>query len=510
MLSKKCFALFCALFFVPLMAGAERPNILFIIADDLNDFVGVMNHGSGVRTPNIDRLAENAAVFTNAHANAPVCAPSRASLFSGIYPHVSGQYLFTHWRKNEMLANSYMLMEKLGGAGYHTAGVGKLLHHGAPLLWGEFGSRGFDYSPLAYDGERSVAHPQVPVPYGERIIPIEGTFIRLSRVPKTKGAKGWWYEGSKERFDYVDEGDRSLLPDEQYAGWAVARIEEWGRKPLGKPFFLAVGFVRPHAPLVVPDEYFDMFPLGGITVPPQGEGEGRYFEEVWKPRAMSKGRVYYEMLLQSFGGDRSKALKAYYQAYLASIAFMDAQLGRVLDALEGSPYRDNTIIVFTSDHGYHLGERGYLYKNNLWERSTRVPLIIYDPRNKKQKRIGEAVSLVDLYPSFLEMAGVKGRIRKNEKGGVLSGESLVPLIRGGWWKKRGRVALTALKRVREDSPPSFALRTKEWRYILYGTGGEELYHHPSDPKEERNLVGVGEYRGVHKKLRRKLLSITTK
>ncbi len=496
----------------PLVAFAEkRPNIIFVMADDLNDFIGVMNNATGVKTPNIDRLARHATIFMNAHSNAPVCSPSRASLFSGIYPHQSGQYGFGNWRKNEMLANSNTIMEMLTKHGYYTAGAGKLLHNQAPV-WDEFTLRP-DYTPLAYNGKKTVQHPDVPSPFNKEIGPLDSTFIPLSHVPHVKagkgfpGYKGWWYGGWRKPFRYASESDRSLLPDEIYANWAVAKIKQWERKPLGKPFFLAVGFIRPHTPLVVPDKYFRMYPKHRITLPeflPNDEDD-THFEEVWDRR--SKGRKHYEVLMESFDS-KEEALRTYYQAYLASISFMDELVGQILDAVEDSRYRDNTIIVFTSDHGYHLGEKRYLFKNNLWERSTKVPLIIYDPRRKRQKRVGEAVSLIDLYPTFMEFAGVRGETRKNEKGGRLDGRSLVPLITG---RDRGeRLALTVVRAWGKRAKPSYAIRVQDWRYILYGTGRDELYYHPSDPKEERNLAEVREYQGVRKKLKRKLLSITTK
>ncbi len=211
---------------------SKQPNIIFIMADDLNDFVGVMNNSTGIKTPNIDQLAKNATLFTNAHSNAPICSPSRASLFSGILPHQSGQYAFSNWRQNAVLANSYTIMEHLRNNGYQTAGAGKLIHHQWPKAWDEFELRP-DYTPLAYNGKKVVGHPDGPSPYNKEIGPLDSTFMPLSAVPHVKaegdtpGYKGWWYGGYKKPFRYVNEQDRDLLPDEMYANWTIEKLKQW-------------------------------------------------------------------------------------------------------------------------------------------------------------------------------------------------------------------------------------------------------------------------------------------
>ncbi len=489
----------------------QRPNILFVMADDLNDFIGVMNNRTGVKTPNIDHLAANASIFMNAHSNAPVCSPSRASLFSGILPHHSGQYGFKNWRQNAVLKDSRTIMEQLSRAGYYSAGAGKLIHHQWPKAWDDFAIHP-DYTPLAYDGNKTTGHPDGPAPYNTEIGPLDSTFIRLSKVPHVKpgedvpGYHGWWYGGFKKPFRYESESDRDPLPDEMYADWVAGKIQSWDREGLDRPFFLSVGFIRPHTPLVAPDRFFDMYPKDQIVLPdmPEGDEDDTWFEKLHKP-GKSKGKIHYETLMKSFDS-KDEALRSYYQAYLASVSFMDEQLGVVLDALDNSRFKNNTIVIFTSDHGYNLGEKENLFKYNLWERSTRIPLIIYDPRRPVQKRIDEAVSLIDLYPTFTELAGTDNINGKGENSLDIDGNSLVSLMQGE--TQDDRSALTVVVHGNEGETTNFALRTKHWRYILYSNGEEELYDHRADTGEFTNLAEQAEARKIKRKMKSRLKELT--
>ncbi|QBY04212.1 DUF4976 domain-containing protein [Thalassotalea sp. HSM 43] len=489
----------------------QPPNIVFIMADDLNDFVGVMNANIGIKTPNIDALANQGALFTNAHSNAPICSPSRASLFSGIYPHQSGQYGFGNWRQNTMLSNSKTIMESLSESGYFSTGAGKLTHHQWPNAWDEFAIRP-DYTPLAFNGKKVTGHPDVPAPYNREVGPLDSTFIALSKVPTVKasnkapGYSGWFYGGFKKPFRYKSPQDRDLLPDEMYANWAVDKITEMQSQGINKPFFLSVGFIRPHTPLVVPDEYFAMYPLDEIALPAFKEDDAAdtHFESLSAPKP-SRGRKHYHSLLASFDS-KDQALRQYYQAYMASVSFMDAQVGKVLDALNNSSFKENTIIVLTSDHGYNLGEKDNLFKNNLWERSTKVPLIIYDPRQAKAQKIAEPVSLIDLYPTFMDYADARIDNRKNKQGGKLDGLSLLPLLNGT--DNTARHALSVVKQWGEHGLKSFALRTEQWRYILYGNNKEELYNHNDDPNEHHNLADSTKHQNIKESLKVKLLALT--
>ena len=479
----------------------DQPNILFIMADDLNDFVGVMDTYSMVQTPNLDKLASQATIFSNPHSNAPVCAPSRASLFSGIYPHHSVKYGFGNWRKNEVLSNSKTIMEQLRDHGYATAGVGKLMHNPWKPAWDEYGLKQ-DYTPIAFSGTKKVGHPSVPDPY-RNLDPLDASFARLSDVPvieadgEVPGHSGWDSFPYHKTFHYVKEQERDRLPDERTADWAIDKLEQWEKGNLKKTFFLGVGFIRPHTPLVVPDYYFNKFPIDKIILPLHLNGDEEYchFEKNYLP-GKSKGRKHFDALMASFENEEV-ALKTYLQAYHASIAFMDDQVGSVLQKLEETSFIENTIVVFTSYHGYTLGEQRNLFKNNLWESSTRIPLIIKDLKRRNQQWSDEAVSLIDLYPTFCDFAKIPGHNRKNEKGRALDGKSLVPLINGENTNERSALSVVMQG---DANKLHFSLRTQSWRYIQYANGKEELYNHQVDFFEQKNVIEKREYLIVKKRI----------
>ncbi len=299
-----------------------------------------------------------------------------------------------------------------------------------------------------------------------------------------------------------------------YAQWTVNKLAAFEQKKLNKPFFLSVGFIRPHTPLVAPDRFFELYPLADINLPNfiENDDQDTHFESLYAPKT-SLGRKHYNTLLASFNS-KDEALRKYYQAYLASVSFMDEQVGKVLDALNNSIYKDNTIVVFTSDHGYNLGEKNNLFKNNLWQRSTQVPMIIFDPRRSKKQTITEAVSLIDLYPTFMDYAQVQGDNRKNNKGLPISGSSLKPLIDGKETSAQPatdnteRYALSVVKQWGKQGLKSFAVRTQDWRYIKYGNNKEELYYNKIDPNEIINLADNSEYAAVKARLKRKLEQLT--
>lgn len=478
----------------------EQPNILFIMADDLNRFIGCMNPEVPVHTPNLDALAQNSTVFTNAHSNAPFCGPSRASLFTGVLPDVSGCFIKGEWYDNNMLANTKTIMEHLSDHGYHSAGVGKLLHRQYPDAWDEVGPKG-DYSPFAYDGEQWSQHPGIPALYSEVAGALDGIFTRLSNAPnvlasdRAPGFEGWYTQSGDKSYHYHNDHHRDQLPDEISTQWATRKLEEWNQNELSKPFFMGVGLIRPHTPLVAPDRFFDLFPLDTLTLPDfvNGDDLDTFFEDIHM--GGSKGRRYYEALVQSYPSEQ-EALKRYYQAYLACVAFMDERVGELLDALRDNGFSHNTVVVFTSDHGYTLGEKRNLHKYNLWESSTQVPLIIHDPRHQKGQVIHQPVSLVDLYPTFTQIADAKADNRKSPAGHLPNGRSPLPLV----WGTEGHGERFAISKATGLLPigsngkrdgynlAANSIRSRDWRYILYASGKEELYSTHSDGRlHARNL-----------------------
>ena len=495
----------------------RRLNVVLIVCDDLNDYVSGMAGHPQASTPHIAKLAESGVAFKRAYSNNPICAPSRSSFLTGIYPHTSKNLFWDKWHNNPILKNSKTIMEHFGANGYHVAGSGKLMHHHLVSVWSEFKYKA-DYGPFVYDGKDRVAHPSVPAPYSS-IGPVDGSYAPLSDVPygtDRKDNKGWIYGtwGKVEEFNYVDEENRDPTPDERNAAWAENKIKELAKEKSGKPFFLGVGFIRPHTPLHVPKRFFDMFPIESLKVPlikPNDAEDCHYLDVFDRDR---KGPKYFRLLKESYP-DLDSALKAFTQAYLASVAAVDECIGRVVEAVDNSPFKDNTIIVVTSDHGWNMGEKDYLFKNSLWEESARVPLVIRAPGVAEPGGIAEhPVSLIDIYPTLVDLCGLQGDTRKNNKGARLDGYSLLPFLKDpkfGKWDGPD-AALTMIYAGgytgNDPSRQHWSVRTKKWRYILYNNGSEELYDHETDPYEWTNLCAQSRYREVKAQLRARIFQMT--
>lgn len=523
--AKPCFralAAIVALGFVMFASAAKalsKPNVLFIICDDLNDYVAGFGGHPQAKTPNIARLAKSGVSFRQAHCNVPICNPSRASLVTGLYPHTSGVFGFEHWDDNEVLKNSRTMMAHFRAHGYHTLGTGKVMHNRDRKEWGEYGHPS-DYGPFAYaGGKENLPHPDVPAPFRNDFGAVDGSFGPLRKLrPEEKLAwrTGGWRKQRELRYESDD--DRDPTGDELNAQWAVKRLKELAAAPKAKPFFMGVGFVRPHTPLIVPQKYFDMFPLDSVQLPDirPGDAEDTYKHTVTSAeddRSSDRGTKIHDSLIASHGGDRELALRKFIQAYLASVASVDELVGDILDAVEDSPLKDNTIIVFTSDHGWGNGEKDYLYKNSLWQKSTRVPLIIRAPGLSKAGGVSELpVSLIDLYPTLIDLCGLPSDTVKNAKGRPLDGHSLKPLLNqpaNDKWQGPD-TALTALYRWANYYDPaeqSYSLRARDWRYIRYHNGKEELYHNAKDPHEWENLAHNPKHRARLLSFRKQLLAM---
>ncbi len=493
----------------PLVRAADKPNVILIVCDDLNDYVeGFGGHPDAV-TPNMARLARGGVRFTQAHCAVPICAPSRASMFTGIYPQHSGCYGFTKWDTYEVLKNSRTLMDHFRANGYWTLGTGKLMHHLVRQEWKQFGNRA-DYGPFAFAGGEKVAHPDVPTPFRE-IGPVDGSFgpfVNLAGRKTPDGEQFGWHSGGwgknarPLRVDSQTARDRT--PDELNGDWAVENLRDLAEHPGRLPFFMGVGFIRPHTPLIVPKRFFDIFLLDTIDLPVirPGDVEDTHARSVrgilngaepTSSRTEDMGTRLFKSLVASYQS-RDEALRRFIQAYLASVASVDEQIGRILDTVERSPLKDNTIIVLTSDHGWGMGEKDYLYKNSLWQESTRVPLVVRAPGVAKSGAACEVpVSLIDLYPTLIDLCDLTDDTKKNDRGHLLDGHSIKPLLQNpedGKWSGPAE-ALTALYKWRmkyDPSKESYALRAKDWRYIRYENGEEELYHTAVDPHEWDNLA----------------------
>ncbi len=520
----------------------ENPNILFIIVDDLNDYIGVLNGHKQAKTPNIDKLANEATNFKNAHANVPVCQPSRNSLFTGILPHRSKDFGWTPHFKQPHLKNKTTFIELLKQNNYETYGTGKILHANKRNYWSEWGiEEKYNYGPhasnISQDGIDG--HPLVPEPFKSVNI-VDGSFSPLSNIPYVLDSLGnrveiGWRYNKKEKFNYIDEIERDLMPDEMHAEWICNKLTELNKINNKNPFFMAVGFVKPHTPLYAPKKYFDMYPLENIILPEIKENdiEDTHYTKNYPKSTM--GLHYYEKLIESYRGN--KGLRQFLRAYLACISFVDDLVGKILNGLEKNNFSKNTIVILTSDHGWQMGQKNYLYKNSPWEESTKIPLIIKIPGSMPSVVL-EPVSLIDIFPTIIEMCNLKFETNKKanrRKVNSLDGNSLLELIKKPsskrWAGSSGALTMLGvginkttagigvnknksapwhieIEQQLDDSlikKQNYSLRNRDFRYILYKDGNEELYDHQIDTHEWNNLSENHDYRKIKKKMKRDLL-----
>jgi len=431
-------------------AAPLRPNVLFIAVDDLNDWVGHLGGHAQARTPNIDRLAASGVAFSRAYAASPVCNPSRAATLTGLRPGTSGVY-HNHIDWREHIPLGHTLPAAFRQAGYRTIGAGKIFHD--------------EFNEIA-----GVWHEWRP-------------FSNKDPVPPPGVSPGV----GTIRFGPVNEGDEAMQ-DHQLVSWLIERLQ----RPAQEPFFMACGIYRPHFPLYVPRPYFQRHPLESVRLPLVLDTDwddlppsGRFYARNFASDGVEAARSTHDEILES-GRWREVV-----QAYLASIAFADAQVGRLLDALERSPYRDSTIVVLWSDHGFHLGEKLHWRKTTLWEEGTRVPLIWRVPGLTPSGRAClYPVDLMSIYPTLLDLCGIS-------KPPHVEGENLRPLLAN----PLARWEHPALTTAREQD---HAVRTARWRYIRYRDGGEELYDTQIDPHEWSNLAGRPEHAATKAELARLL------
>ncbi|MDX1639448.1 MAG: sulfatase [Balneolaceae bacterium] len=413
---------------------------MFISVDDLNDWVGVMEGAhSQVHTPNIDRLAEQGVLFNNAHTQAPICKPSRESLMSGKLPSTTGMYLLGdyHFRDSPALKDHVVLPEHYRNQGYRVLGTGKLYHGSAERERQEF----HEYGPVARAGPYPDEKINYPLP------------------PKL------WDWGA---FPNSDE----QLQDDRITTWAIGQLE----KSHDQPFFLGVGYFRPHVPLYVPEYWFKQVPAEDKIMVPEIDAD---ISEYVRRLTYSGLAPRHDWVVEN--RQWRKAIRA----YLASIRFVDHQIGRLMGALEQSMYADNTIIVLFSDHGFALGERRRWAKRALWEPETRVPLIFSGPGIPEGLTTQQPAGLIDIYPTLIALCGL-------DQVSGLEGQSLVPQLHDPN-ADRAPVITTFWYN-------NHAVRSRNFRYIRYHNGEEELYDHRTDPDEIQNLADNPDYRSVKQSL----------
>jgi arylsulfatase A-like enzyme len=441
-------------------AEAKRPNVLFLIADDLNNLLGCYGDPLA-KTPNIDRLAARGVLFERAYCTFPLCAPSRNSFLTGLYPNSTG-ILANAQVFRQTIPSHVSMPQAFRLSGYFAARIGKLYHYNVPTSIGtnghdDPGSWEMELNPAGVD--RLEEEPQI-----------------FSLLPGTFGATLSWYASPKPDRFHTD----GLMAED-----AVWVLERCARRN-DRPFFLALGFFRPHTPYVAPRDYFTLYPENDMPVV-QGVKED---QADIPPAGLASDKQEQAKLTDDL---RRQCRQAYY----ASISFMDAQVGKVVDALDRLGLSGNTVIVFTSDHGYHMGEHGLWQKMSLFEESARVPLLLVAPGVSKTGGVATSpVSLVDLFPTLAELCGVKAPSN-------LQGQSLVPMLKdpsvaGRSWavtqvvRDGGNRRTGASTAVGDNGKRFFgySLRTLRWRYTEWDEGGEgrELYDHNADPRELTNLA----------------------
>lgn len=435
---------------IPWLDGSSvdrKPNVLFIAIDDQNDWVGVLGGHPLARTPNIDRLAERGTIFLNAHCQAPLCNPSRTSVLLGLRPTTTGIYGLAPWfRAVPDIRDRVTLPEHFRMNGYTTYSTGKVYHDqwGDETLRHEFDVLG----PAGGARALGVRPPQKlipPTPMGDHPLMDWGAFLHRD----------------DERGDY------------HVATWTAKQLRNL---PKDRPFFLAAGIFLPHVPCYAPPAWFELYPDDDSVLPPY-----RAEDRLDTPRA-----AWY--LHWKLPEPRLKWLRQNNQwrnlvrSYLACVSFADAQVGRILDALDESGHAENTVVVLWGDHGWHVGEKDISGKNSLWERSTRVPLIFAGPGVTSRGRCAQPAELLDIYPTLIELCGIPPR-------SDLEGLSLGPQLKRAN-VRRQRPALTS------HNPGNHAVRSERYRYIRYVDGSEELYDLKADPNEWTNLAKRSEYATV--------------
>jgi len=449
----------------------KKPNILFIIADDLTATAVSSYENKACKTPNIDKLGSEGVRFTKAYTQYPVCGPSRASFMSGYYPNATTTFGYVSGRKN--IGHDRKTWSQLfKDNGYYTARVSKIYHMGVPIDI-ETGSNGQDDEASWTErynsqGPEWKAKGEAELVQGNPDGSIERKGGNVMTIVKA-------------------EGDDLVHSDGKTAEKAIELI----KKHKNAPFFLAVGFVRPHVPFVAPKSYFEPYPEDGVEMPEKVKDD---WDDIPKRGINYVTSVNGQMSLEQ----ERKAVSGYY----AAVSYMDAQVGKVLNALKEEGLEDNTIVIFTSDHGFHLGEHNFWMKVSLHEESVRIPMIIKVP-GKKAEVCDSFVELLDLYPTISELAGLETSVH-------LQGKSLVKTLDNPDSEVRDMAFSVS------QGGRSFLLRSKEWAYIQYDEdagSGIELFNMEKDPKQFTNLANNPEYSEVvsmfQKRLETKLKEIRT-
>ncbi len=498
-------------------SSEQSANIVFIFIDDMSILGETLGGDPQVDLPNMQRLVDRGVKFENAHANSTICGPSRASLISGLYPSSTGYYGYrmgqNSWLDNQVIMSNVDMYQHMLNSGYGVYGSGKV-YHDTPLLqnFTEYFNAGITKGPYAWDGVTllpsgdplPMSHPEIPTSMAESV----ELFMPLDNVP-TLGSYTGWINLDGTPFMYVNDSERDPLHDERVVNWGTSLLNTLSTE---EPFFLTFGIHKPHTDLVVPQKYFDLYPLESLELTSYLDSD---LSDVpvasINNRWNSAGNVQnFKVLMDASvdSTDTSYWLRRYQQAYYASVSFVDDLVGQILDSLDASPHADNTYVILTSDHGFKLGEKTLLNKTTLWDRVTRVPLIISGPGVMEGAICQRPVSLIDVYPTVAEMANT-------EVPSHIDGNSLMPLLAdptADWFGPIGAISTVAS----DESIPllvpldrrhqHYSISTGTHRYMLYATGEEELYDMVNDRAEWYNLAADDAYADVKSTLRQALVA----
>jgi arylsulfatase A-like enzyme len=430
--------------------STEKPNIIIFAVDDMNDFINPLGYNQAI-TPNMDRLAAAGVTFTNAHAPASYCAPSRTAIWTGLQSTSTGCYTTEVYFYD--FPNLVPMHESFQQAGYKTYGAGKLFHHRAGYIdldgWNEYYARNEEIRNIGFEtGYHGDDLPR-PTPY-----PYSPYYTKTNK--EMTGGKFL-------EFGPITEKDVPNMMGVKRTKWICDLLA----KKHETPFFLGLGLYTPHFPNYAPQKYFDMYDLDKIQVPELFKDDLNDIPEPMKSKMTNRSKI--QKTLDEIG-----ATKEAVRGYLAAVSYADGLLGEVLDALEKSAYNDNTIVVFWSDQGYHLGEKGNWGKHTLWSETSRVPFIIAGNNLPKGKRVDTTVGLIDIYPTLSELCNLP-------KQHNMDGESIVPLLTGKVEKDRDLF-------IPYHERGSYSVINSNYRYIYYKEGGEEFYNRKEDYGEHYNLI----------------------
>lgn len=442
----------------------DKPDVLFIAIDDLNDWVGVLGGHPQTKTPNIDALAARGMLFTNAHTPAAACLPARTAILFGMSPFSSGVYTqLGDWRNNPTFDDKLSLPRYFRENDYLTMGGGKLFH-------------AHTYASAAFGGQQDVNAWDAYFPSLDRQLPDE-----VNPPPSTPNQQGPVGNGiSTGHFDFAPTiTTDDAMGDGQVVNWISQQL----LAARTGPRFLSAGIFRPHLPWYAPKKYFDMYPVEDVILPDYLETDLNDVPAVYADLAGAEP----DLNASTMDWIKERGTRKWQEAvqgYMASVSFSDAMVGKLIDALDESGQADNTIIVLWADHGFHLGEKDSWGKMTLWDETTRVPFIIVAPGvTTPGSRSNEVVSTQSIYATLMELTGL-------DRPEWVDGSSLVPLLENPDMEWND-VAITTY-----GDYGNFSVRDDNWRYIIYSNGEEELYNNEVDPLEYINLANDPQYASI--------------